>query len=135
MQLNLSSSFRRSLKRGSRIIVLITDNQASKLAFKLAKGILHPQDELQLVTVVMGEESLEYGSRLLAPLLPSEQQQQQNGPTISPVVSSTAQALLHTGCSQETGLPALLLSCNTVAAWVFLYKGSSAAPSMQAAPF
>jgi hypothetical protein len=47
---------------------------------------LHPRDELQLVTVVLGEESLQYGSELLAPFLPADQQQQQ-GPTITPVVS------------------------------------------------
>lgn len=67
--------------------MLVADNQASKLAFKLGKALLQPQDELQLVTVVAGEDSVPYGSSLLAPYLPSEQQQQQPGPTISPVVS------------------------------------------------
>lgn len=73
---------------GSKIIVLVSDNQASKLAFKLGKALLQPRDELQLVTVVLGEESVPYGSGLLAPYLLSaqQQQQQQHGPTICPVV-------------------------------------------------
>lgn len=69
--------------------MLISDNQASKLAFKLGKALLQPRDELQLVTVVLGEESVPYGSGLLAPYLPSaqqQQQQQQHGPAINPVV-------------------------------------------------
>ncbi len=44
------------------------------------------RDELQLVTVVLSEESIQYGSELLAPYLPTVQQQQQQGLTISPVV-------------------------------------------------
>lgn len=64
--------------------MLIADNHASKLAYKLAKALLQPRDELQLVTVVLGEESVKYGSDLLAPYLPAAQQQ--NGPTITPVV-------------------------------------------------
>jgi hypothetical protein len=76
---------------GSKIIVLISDNQASKLAFKLGKALLQPRDELQLVTVVLGEESVPYGSGLLAPYLPSAQQQQQQGPTINPVVRCAGQ--------------------------------------------
>lgn len=70
---------------GCKIVVLIADNHASKLAFKLSRALLQPRDELQLVTVVVGEESLNYGSDLLAPYL-TEQQQQQNGPTLTPVV-------------------------------------------------
>jgi hypothetical protein len=66
--------------------VLITDNHASKLAFKLAKALLQPRDELQMVTVVMGEESVKYGSDLLAQYMPAQQQQQ--GPNITPVVGS-----------------------------------------------
>lgn len=39
------------------------------------------------MTVVLGEESVQYGSELLAPYLQTEQQRQQ-GPAISPVVSA-----------------------------------------------
>lgn len=88
----LSTSPAASNSAGSRIIVLIADNQASKLAFKLAKALLQPRDELLLVTVVLGEDSVKYGSDLLAPYVPAEQQtqtqQQTVGPTITPVVSS-----------------------------------------------
>jgi hypothetical protein len=71
-------------------LLRISANWLSILTF------LHPRDELQLVTVVLGEESLQYGSELLAPFLPADQQQQQ-GPTITPVVSvdSTLQKCSH----------------------------------------
>jgi hypothetical protein len=59
------------------------------------------------VTVVLGEDSVQYGSDMLAPYLPSEQQQQQNGPTISPVVGSNLPAV-HLQDRADMGTPQLL---------------------------
>lgn len=94
--------------------MLIADNQASKLAFKLAKALLQPRDELLLVTVVLGEDSVKYGSDLLAPYVPAEQQtqtqQQTVGPTITPVVSSWcmhADADCLAVCSLAAGAPCM----------------------------
>lgn len=66
---------------GATIITLIADNHASKLAFKMAKALLRPRDELQLVTVVTNEEGVAYGNSTLAPYL-----QEQCSNTVTPVV-------------------------------------------------
>jgi nucleotide-binding universal stress UspA family protein len=76
---------------GTKVVVLIADNHASKLAMKMARALCRPRDELVLVTVVLSEDSLHYGNDLLAPFLqaeqPQQQQQQQQQP---PSSTSTA---------------------------------------------
>jgi nucleotide-binding universal stress UspA family protein len=70
---------------GAKVVVLIADNHASKMAVRMAKALLRPHDELQLLTVVLSADSLHYGSSLLEPYLqqqqpqpqPQQQQQQQ----------------------------------------------------------
>lgn len=47
----------------------------------MAKALLRPKDELQLVTVVMNEEAVVYGNNVLAPYL-----QEQCSNTVTPVV-------------------------------------------------
>ena len=68
---------------GAIITTLIADNHASKLAVKMAKALLRPRDELQLVTVVMSEDSISYGNDLLAPYL-----QEKCSNSVTPVVSN-----------------------------------------------
>ncbi len=67
---------------GSNIVLLVADNRASKLAFRMARALLLPKDELHLVTVVMSEEGKDYGSTLLSSFADGAQ-----GPNIKPVVS------------------------------------------------
>jgi hypothetical protein len=52
---------------GALVVCLIADNHASKLAFKMAKCLLRPRDELQLLTIVLDENSTLYGNNLLVP--------------------------------------------------------------------
>jgi hypothetical protein len=49
---------------GAKVVLLVTDNHASKLALRMAKALLRPRDELRVTTVVMSPESLPYGRKL-----------------------------------------------------------------------
>jgi hypothetical protein len=49
---------------GAKVVLLVTDNHASKLALRMAKALLRPRDELRVTTVVMSPESLSYGRKL-----------------------------------------------------------------------
>lgn len=75
-----------TVNAGAVILTLISDNHASKLAVKMAKALLRPRDELQLVTVVTNEDSISYGNNLLAPYL-----QEKCNNNVTPVVSSCMQ--------------------------------------------
>eukprot|EP00877_Chromochloris_zofingiensis_P008490 jgi/Chrzof1/3895/Cz13g12140.t1 len=76
--MNLSRRFSTSIRRGAKVVLCVSDNHASKLAYKMAKAVLRPNDTLLLLTVVMTEDSLDYGHQLLeqyaeqAPLNPIE---------------------------------------------------------------
>jgi nucleotide-binding universal stress UspA family protein len=61
---------------------LIADNHATKLAYRMARALLRPRDELQLVTVVANEEGELFGKRLLEQY---EQEPCEN--VVTPVVS------------------------------------------------
>ena len=68
---------------GSKIVVLVADNHASKLALKMAKALLRPSDELHVLTVVMSESSIAYGKKLTEGFLEGDSTGQ-----LRPVVSS-----------------------------------------------
>lgn len=74
---------------GAVIIALVADNHASKLAVKMAKALLRPRDELQLVTVVANEENVTYGNNLLAPYV-----QEQCNNVVTPLVSPARLSLV-----------------------------------------
>ncbi|KAF8055402.1 hypothetical protein HT031_006770 [Scenedesmus sp. PABB004] len=62
-----SSSLRQSIRRGSVVVVLVANNHATRLAVRMARALLRPRDELQLVTVAMTPEGVVGGEALLAP--------------------------------------------------------------------
>lgn len=75
---------RDSQRRGATLLALVADNHVSKMAVRMARALLRPRDELQLVTVVLTEQSVGYGQSLLAPHL--DPPEAPCGNTITPVV-------------------------------------------------
>lgn len=82
---------------GAVIVALIADNHATKLAYRMARALLSSKDELQVVTVVASEESIQYGTDLLAPYI---QEPCEN--TVTPVVSASAVKVLDMSNCQHT---------------------------------
>lgn len=80
-------------------MTLIADNHATKLAYRMARALLRPRDELQLVTVVASEEAVAYGKRLL-----EQYEQEPCDNVVTPVVSRHVHYLCHSSASLAISL-------------------------------
>lgn len=92
---------------GAKVVLCVSDNHASKLAYKMAKAVLRPNDTLLLLTVVMTEDSLDYGHQLLeqyaeqAPLNPIERVVR---PAVQPAAECIALSFSHTYMQAHPGM-------------------------------
>jgi hypothetical protein len=70
------------------VVTLIADNHATKLAYRMARALLRPRDELQLVTVVANDDAVAYGKRML-----EQYEQEPCDNVVTPVVSERRAAI------------------------------------------
>ena len=86
---------------GSRLVVLVSDNHATKLAVKMACSLLRPRDELQLLTVVMSDSARAYGEKLLSQYTFDGDESNFCTPIVRGLLQPAARSLQHAACSMQ----------------------------------